>query len=51
MLIFRADGNPDIGAGHVMRCLSIADAADEPCLFVAADENFSAAITGRGFWF
>lgn len=26
MFMFRADGNPEIGAGHIMRCLSIADA-------------------------
>ena len=27
MFLFRADGNASVGAGHVMRCLSIADAA------------------------
>ena len=27
MLYIRADGNTDIGMGHVMRCLSIAEAA------------------------
>ena len=27
--VFRADGNSDIGLGHVMRCMSIADAAVE----------------------
>ena len=26
MILFRADGNSAIGLGHVMRCLSIADA-------------------------
>ena len=29
MFIFRADGNKLIGSGHVMRCLSIANAAKE----------------------
>lgn len=51
MFIFRADGNPETGAGHIMRCLSIADAAAAefvPCMFVTADGNFSATITERG---
>lgn len=51
MFMFRADGNPEIGAGHIMRCLSIADAAaaaSSSCVFVTADENFSSMIIGRG---
>lgn len=51
MFLFRADGNPNIGAGHIMRCLSIADAAFAvgiPCLFVMADEIFVSTIAGRG---
>lgn len=51
MFIFRADGNPEIGVGHIMRCLSIADAAAAefvPCMFVTADGNFSATIIERG---
>ncbi len=52
MIVFRADGNANIGMGHVMRCLSIADAAVEQrtdCLFVTADESVSGAIRERGF--
>ena len=28
-ILFRADGNASIGAGHIMRCLSIGEAARE----------------------
>lgn len=47
MILFRADGNADIGAGHIMRCLSIADAsqmAGKKCLFVTASKDFSNII-------
>lgn len=50
MIFFRADGNSQIGAGHVMRCLSIADAAveigEEPIFYTAGDE-FSKTIQDR----
>lgn len=52
MIIFRADGNPKIGSGHIMRCLSIADAAKEQgkeCCFFTADDCFAATIRERGF--
>ena len=52
MIIFRTDGNKDIGSGHVMRCLSIADAFvrhDHSCIFVLADDSFSDLIKERGF--
>ncbi len=52
MILFRADGNPTIGAGHVMRCLSIADAARDQgleCRFAVADGSFSQTIRNRGF--
>lgn len=52
MIIFRADGNPTIGSGHVMRCLSIADAARDAgieCRFVVADKHFVQTTQNRGF--
>ncbi|MCR5796548.1 MAG: UDP-2,4-diacetamido-2,4,6-trideoxy-beta-L-altropyranose hydrolase [Eubacterium sp.] len=52
MIIFRADGNRILGTGHVMRCLSIADAirkeGGEAC-FVTADNNMKELIQNRGF--
>lgn len=50
MLYIRADGNAEIGMGHVMRCLSIAEAAAEkPPVFITADEESRALIEDRGF--
>lgn len=54
MLYIRADGNMEIGMGHVMRCLSIAEAAAEidgqqPPAFITADEECRAMIEDRGF--
>ncbi len=53
MLMFRADGNSQVGAGHIMRCLSIADAgrryAGEDSLFVLASDDFKGIIEGRGY--
>lgn len=52
MFIIRADGNSVIGMGHVMRCLSIADAVKdqgvEP-IFVTACEECVSMIEQRGF--
>lgn len=52
MYIIRADGNTAIGMGHVMRCLSIADAMKdrniEP-VFMTADNDCAAMIGDRGF--
>lgn len=52
MILFRADGNEIIGSGHIMRCLSIAKAADEvgeECCFVMADRKFASAVEKAGF--
>ena len=52
MFLFRADGNPSIGVGHVMRCMSIADAARDAgieCAFVTAGDEFPVVIEGRGY--
>ena len=51
MIIFRADGNRHIGSGHVMRCLSIADAfrrAGEESLFVMAEDAMKDVVESRG---
>lgn len=50
MIVFRADGNSKIGAGHIMRCLSIADAAinmNEDVIFYTAGNEFSEIIENR----
>ncbi|MDE7477771.1 MAG: UDP-2,4-diacetamido-2,4,6-trideoxy-beta-L-altropyranose hydrolase [Lachnospiraceae bacterium] len=54
MLYIRADGNTNIGMGHVMRCLSVAEAAaDIDCMhspvFITADEGCRSMIEDRGF--
>lgn len=51
MIIFRTDSNPDIGSGHMMRCLSIADAGHkigEACLFAIASNHFNDEIKDHG---
>lgn len=50
-LMIRADGNADIGAGHIMRCLSIGRAAldaNVECLFVSAGDPYSDMIRRSG---
>ena len=61
MILFRADANSNIGLGHVMRCLSIADAISSlssfPTIisgknsikFVLADETVEELIRSRGY--
>lgn len=52
MIIFRADGNSLIGAGHVMRCLSLADAFQKKgfdSLFILASEDFKSVVENRGY--
>lgn len=54
MLYIRADGNTEIGMGHVMRCLSVAEAAADmdsqrPPVFITADAGCRSMIEDRGF--
>ena len=52
MILIRADANEIIGAGHLMRCLSIARAfADkgEDVRFITADHKGDSLIHSRGF--
>ena len=51
-IVFRVDGNATIGAGHIMRCLSIANAAKEKnidCIFITSDSSFEQSIVKTGF--
>lgn len=50
-IMIRADGNARIGAGHLMRCLTIADAlGDKECIgFVCADEESAALTEEKGY--
>lgn len=52
MIGIRADGNNQIGIGHIMRCLTIADEFNrqgEDVIFILADENCEALVHERGF--
>ena len=54
MFYIRADGNTKIGMGHVMRCLSVAEATAKidclhPPIFILADETCRSLIEERGF--
>jgi len=54
MFYIRADGNTEIGMGHVMRCLSVAEAAADidPMhlpVFITADGGCRSMIEERGF--
>ena len=51
-MLFRVDGNSKIGMGHIMRCLSIADAAkcsDFNCIFILSDVNCVKIVQERGY--
>lgn len=50
-VIVRADGNAMIGAGHLMRCLTIAGAIlpENQVLFLCADEKSCNLVRTRGF--
>ncbi|MFI3236735.1 MAG: UDP-2,4-diacetamido-2,4,6-trideoxy-beta-L-altropyranose hydrolase [Lachnospiraceae bacterium] len=52
MVIFRVDGNKEIGTGHIMRCLSMAKALrslGEEVVFVLADSKMQQIIIECGF--
>lgn len=52
IILFRTDGNANIGAGHIMRCLSIGMAAKQLgyyCIYVLADNSFRNIIETNGF--
>lgn len=52
MIVFRADGNSEIGSGHVMRCLSIAEVArdlGEECIFITSSDDMTSVIKGKSF--
>lgn len=52
MIVIRADANKEIGMGHIMRCLSIADAASSlgrEIMFVLADNSVKKLVNQRGY--
>lgn len=52
MLYIRADGNAAIGTGHIMRCLSIAQAVKkqgQTCTFIVADHEMISLLKAQGF--
>lgn len=52
LIYFRADGNACVGYGHVMRCLTIADACLEKGMypvFLMADHEPEQLVRGRGY--
>lgn len=53
-VVFRVDASADIGTGHVMRCLTLAEALrriDAECVFVCREHpgNLATVVVQRGF--
>lgn len=51
MILFRTDANSTVGMGHLMRCLSIAEAflaMGETCCFMMSDGGFTEIISSKG---
>lgn len=50
-IVIRADGNAQIGVGHLMRCLTVADEIKEKkrVVFWCADESGAAQARARGY--
>ena len=48
MLFIRADGNAEIGTGHLMRCLTIAEKVKTQALFLCADALSAEFVRDRG---
>lgn len=51
-VLFRVDGNSQIGAGHIMRCLSIGIAARNmgiECCYITADDCFLEVLKSNNF--
>lgn len=52
IILFRADANPSIGVGHIMRDLSIADVVasyHHEVLFIIADDTVQELVASRGY--
>lgn len=52
MIFFCTDGNSIIGSGHIMRCLSIADAVreiGEDCVFLTTSNDMEDIINNRSY--
>lgn len=52
IILFRTDGNPQLGSGHIMRCLSLADAFQEKGVcstFILAESYMQPLVCKRGY--
>ncbi len=51
MIYIRADAHPDVGMGHIMRCLSIADACHlaMDIIFILAENRVADFVESRGY--